>query len=196
MSPRPRLTSDTDILKAVFRTIARLGPAKLTLADVAEDAGLSPAALVQRFGSKRALLCAAAADAASGHAFLFAGLRERHASPVAALIGLADCMALLGGTRAEVAHSLAFFRMDLEDEEFRQQARIGAKTFHTGIRSLLRDAIAAGEIVDCDTAVLARLVQATLNGSMLAWALEGEGEFAVWVKRDLRALLRVYRDRA
>ena len=51
---------------AAFRAIARLGPARLTLADVATDVGVSPAAIVQRFGSKRALLLATAADAAGG----------------------------------------------------------------------------------------------------------------------------------
>jgi len=65
MSPRPRLASDEDILMAAFRAIARLGPARLTLADVAREAGVSAAALVQRFGSKRALLRAAAAAAES-----------------------------------------------------------------------------------------------------------------------------------
>ena len=68
MSPRPRQASDEDILKAAFRAIARLGPAKLTLADVAAEAGVSAAALVQRFGSKRALLLAAAKDAGGGGA--------------------------------------------------------------------------------------------------------------------------------
>jgi len=40
--------------------MGELGPAKLTLARVAKAAGLSPATLVQRFGSKRALLLALA----------------------------------------------------------------------------------------------------------------------------------------
>src|SRR5262245_47347946 len=102
MAPRPRLASDPEILAAVFRVAAKLGPLRLTLAEVAKEAGLSPAALVQRFGSKRELLLAAAADAASGHAFLFAQARERHASPLAALMGVADCLTLLGANRDEV----------------------------------------------------------------------------------------------
>ena len=73
MSPRPRQNTDLEILYAAFRAIARLGPSKLTLADVAREADVSPASLVQRFGSKRALLLAASSDAAGGHAFIFAG---------------------------------------------------------------------------------------------------------------------------
>ena len=76
MSPRPRQASDEAILAAAFRAIARLGPAKLTLADVAAEAGLSAAALVQRFGSKRALLLATAADAAGGSDYIFPALDQ------------------------------------------------------------------------------------------------------------------------
>ena len=65
MSPRPRQNTDQEILAAAFRAIARLGPAKLTLADVAAEANVTAASLVQRFGSKRDLLLAAAADVAN-----------------------------------------------------------------------------------------------------------------------------------
>lgn len=54
MSPRPRRIDDAALLDAAGRVVSRLGPAKFTLADVAREAGLSPAALVQRFGSTRA----------------------------------------------------------------------------------------------------------------------------------------------
>jgi hypothetical protein len=50
MAPRARLASDADILAGALRAITRLGPARLTLADVAEEAGISAAAVVQRFG--------------------------------------------------------------------------------------------------------------------------------------------------
>ena len=58
MSPRPRTVSDEHIFVATGLAITRLGPTRLTLADVASEVGLSAAALVQRFGSKRQLLVA------------------------------------------------------------------------------------------------------------------------------------------
>ena len=64
MSPRPRATSDEDLLAATHRVVSRLGP-NLTLADVAKEAGVSPATLMQRFGSKRGLLLAFAAAGAA-----------------------------------------------------------------------------------------------------------------------------------
>ena len=56
MSPRPRKASDEDIFGATMRVMTRCGPRELTLAMIAGEAGLTASALVQRFGSKRALL--------------------------------------------------------------------------------------------------------------------------------------------
>jgi len=192
MSPRPRLNTDIEILQAAFRAIAKLGPGRLTLADVAKEAGVTAASLVQRFGSKRALLLAAAADAAGGHAYLFPPLRAKHKSPTAAIVGLADCMAVLGRTPQEVAHSLAFLQIDLTDHEFLQHARASSRGFHAGIRALVMDAMAAGELQPCDASRLARTIQATLNGSVLAWAIHREGSMTAWIKRDLKGLLEPY----
>ena len=66
MSPRPRKVSDEAVFAAAYRAMNRLGPGELTLAEIANEAGVTAGALVQRFGSKRALLLAlSAAHAAS-----------------------------------------------------------------------------------------------------------------------------------
>jgi AcrR family transcriptional regulator len=191
--PRPKQVTDEEILRAAFRAIARLGPAALTLADVAREAGVTAGALVQRFGSKRALLLAAAADAAGGQTYFFAGLRAAHRSPLGALLGMADCMAILGSTPDEVAHSLAFLQWDLTDREFQAHARVGSTVRHAQIAALVRDAIAAGELRRCDAARLARTIQAALNGSILGWILHREGTLAAWIRRDLRMVIEPYR---
>jgi AcrR family transcriptional regulator len=193
MSPRPRQASDEDILKATFRAIARSGPSRLTLADVASEAGVSAAALVQRFGSKRALLLAAAADAARGADFLFPALRARHRSPVQALLGLADCMTMLGGTPGEVAHNLAFLHLDLTDPEFHRHALEGARRTRAALRALVREAVACGELVRCDAGRLAAALQSTLDGSLRNWTVQRDGELADWLRRDLRTVLEPYR---
>jgi hypothetical protein len=69
---------------------------------VAREAGISPAALMPRFGSKRGLLLAFAAQGPDGNRFLFNGLRAAHRSPVAALLGMADRIAF-------VPHTLTFY---------------------------------------------------------------------------------------
>ena len=59
MTPgRPQKVTDEEIFAAVQRAMTRRGPHELTLADIAGEAGVTPGRLVQRFGSKRALLIA------------------------------------------------------------------------------------------------------------------------------------------
>ena len=81
---RPRTVSDAEILQAAGRAISRIGPVKLTLADVAREVGLSPATLVQRFGSKRGLLLALAESAAASVDDCFAAVRAAHPQPLEA----------------------------------------------------------------------------------------------------------------
>jgi AcrR family transcriptional regulator len=189
MSPRPRQASDEDILKAAFRAISRLGPGRMTLADVAAEAGVSAAALVQRFGSKRALLLAAAADAATGGDYIFPGLRAKHSSPLAALLGLAECMAVMGTTPEAVANNLAFLQIDLTDPEFHRHALRASAGTQAGIRDLVRDAVRAGELMRCDAGRLAAALQATMNGSLLNWAVHRDGPLERWIRRDLKTVL-------
>ena len=194
MSPRPRQASDEAIVQATFRAIARVGPMRLTLADVAREAGVSAAALVQRFGSKRDLLLAAASAGAGGEELLFAGLRRQHRSPLAALTGLADCMVMLGATPTEIAHTLAFLQIDLTDPDFHRHAVAASAGTRAGIRALVRDAIAAGELRRCHSGRLASAIQATLNGSLLNWAVHREGALVPWIRNDLLTLLKPYRE--
>ena len=56
---RPRSIADDDILKAANVIMQAGGPAGLTFAAVAKATGLAAATLVQRFGSRDAMLVAA-----------------------------------------------------------------------------------------------------------------------------------------
>lgn len=56
--PRVKHLSDEDVLAGVFRLVQRIGPERLTLAAAGAEVGLSASTLVQRFGTKRALLLA------------------------------------------------------------------------------------------------------------------------------------------
>ena len=76
MSPRARKASDEEVFAAAARAMSRRGPAQLTLGEIAADVGLTPAALVQRFGSKRKLLLALAEKTAAASEAMFAELRR------------------------------------------------------------------------------------------------------------------------
>jgi AcrR family transcriptional regulator len=193
MSPRPRTVSDAQILQAALRTMARLGPVRLTLAAVAKDAGLSAATLVQRFGSKRALLLAVSASAAGSMAAAFAQLRAAAPSPLAALLEAATAMARQTRTPDELANSLAFLQIDVSDPEFRRPMREMSRQTLAGYRRLLEDAVRAGELRPCDTPRVARAVAALAGGSLISWAVFRQGSADAWVRADLDTLIEPYR---
>jgi AcrR family transcriptional regulator len=190
---RPRTIADADILMALHAVVGRIGPARMTLADVASEVGLSPATLVQRFGSKRGLLLAFARAGAETAEYCFTGVRAAHSSPLGALIAAATMMTKTMGSPEELANGLAFLQMDISDREFRAYALESFEKTHAGYKALLDDAVKAGELKKCDTAKLAHAVAAVAGGSLIAWAVWQKGAAEKWVKRDLETLLAPYR---
>ena len=93
MSPRPRKVTDADIYMAAQRAMTRLAPGELTLAAIAEEAGVTAGLLVQRFGSKRDLLLSLSEQFSGGNSEMFAELRKGHRSALATLRAYSDCLA-------------------------------------------------------------------------------------------------------
>jgi AcrR family transcriptional regulator len=193
MSPRPRETSDEQILAATARVMQRLSPTQLTLAEVAKEAGVVPATLIQRFGTKRGLLLAMCRTAPGAVPEQFAAARAKYASPLKTLIELyAECTSF-APTPEAMANGLAYLRIDLTDPDFHVITLAQFAAIRDETKKLLDAAVAAGELRKCDTAQLARLIQDTNGGAMLSWAVYREGPVAAWVRRDLEALLAPYR---
>jgi AcrR family transcriptional regulator len=193
MSPRPRETSDEEILAAAARAMQRYSPAQLTLAHVAREAGVVPATLIQRFGTKRGLLLAVAGTAPAAVPQQFAAARGKCRSPLKTLVELYAACSDFASTPESLANGLAYLQNDLTDPEFRAITLAQFKALQAETRKLLDEAVAARELMSCDTAELARLIQQVNGGSMLNWAIFREGSLAAWLRRDLEALLGPYR---
>jgi AcrR family transcriptional regulator len=194
MSPRPRETSDEQLIAATARVMQRRSPTQLTLADVAKEAGIVPATLIQRFGTKRGLLLAVCRTAPAGVQEQFAAARAKYSSPLKALLELyADCTAFAPSPEA-MANGLAYLQIDLTDPDFYAITLAQFRAIRAETKKLLDDAVAARELqTQCDTAALARLIQHLNSGAMLSWAVYREGPVASWVRRDLEALLAPHR---
>ena len=191
MTPRPRKATDAEILAAAARVMGRVAPAGLTLAAVAADAGLTASAVVQRFGSKQGLLAALTRRAAEEVPNAFARLRRKHRSPLAALRAHARAFARMGTSAGGLAHHLAYLQLDLTDRAMHAAARAQASATRAELAALLADAVASGELAPgADPRRLARLVEVTLPGSLMTWALYEEGSADAWVRRDLDEVLR------
>jgi AcrR family transcriptional regulator len=196
MSPRPRLKSDAEILAATVRAIERVGPRRLTLADVGREAGMAPATLLQRFGSKRGLLLALAQTGASSVREEFGKIRADSPSPLQAVRAIGACMAQMANSPEAFANHLAFLEIDLADPEFHALALAHAREFRRQLQALLNDAVRAGELRGCSTARLANAIQGMIGGSLLNWAVHREGKPMAWVSADLDMLLGPYRAEA
>jgi AcrR family transcriptional regulator len=193
MSPRPRESSDAELLAATARVMQRRSPTQLTLADVAREAGVVPATLIQRFGTKRNLILALCRTGPSGVAEQFAAARVKYKSPLKALIELyADCTSF-APTPEAMAHGLAWLQNDLTDPDFHAITLNQFCIIRDETKKLLEEAVAAGELRDCDTAQLARLIQHVNGGAMLAWAVYRQGTVASYVRREIQSLLIPYR---
>lgn len=187
---RPRKVSDDKIFESVMTVMMRRGPADWTLADVAAEAGLTAGALVQRFGSKRAIQLRLATLFADGLPAMLAAMRQEHRSPLAALRAYARHMASLAPSAEVFAHHLAYLQLDLTDPDLHREFLRQAIATREYIRSLLDEAVALGELpATTDIAALTRLVEVTLTGSLFTWATYRDGPAADWLTRDFDALL-------
>lgn len=173
---RPRTKSDEEILAGAARVIGRKGPVEFTLRDVADEVGLAPATLLQRFRTKRGLVLALVEGGARSVDHWFAEARVRAGSPRDALLAaLATGARKLGGPR-EAANHLAFLQMDLADPELRAPTLAFFQAVRRNVQALLEEAARARELhPKADPAALARAVEAAYHGALLTWTVHREG---------------------
>jgi len=191
---RPRTVSDADILSATARVVAREGPLRFTLADVAREVGLTAPALLKRFESKRALLLAMSRASRAEVAAHFA--REPGEPALEALHrGLAAHAEGLATPRA-LANGLAFLAIDVTDAEFREVAVGFFDSFRASTERLLLDAVAEGELArEADAAALAGRLEVAFNGSLITWGIRQEGSAQEALAAEVEALLAPFRTR-
>jgi AcrR family transcriptional regulator len=190
MAGRRQKVTDDDVFAAAQRAMSRRGPHELTLAHIADEAGVTAGRLVQRFGSKRALLVALSKRFAGSAGPMFAGLRARHGGPLATVRAYAACMADLAPNPDALLRNLAYLQGDLADDVLRGHLVENARAGRRELEALLQAAIAAGELRrDVDVCALARTVETVINGSLMSWATYREGEAGDWIRREVEAVL-------
>jgi AcrR family transcriptional regulator len=193
MSPRPRKASDEAVYAAVQRAMSRVGPAQMTLADIATEAGITAGALVQRFGSKRELLLRLAAESPKIPRMMFGELRAKNESPLAALREYVACFGAMGETPGGLAHHLSYLQQDLTDPDFHRYTKEMALATDEEMGNLLREAVKVGELPrGADVQEMVRAIGVTISGSLMQWAFYREGTAAAWMLDDLERVLRTY----
>jgi len=181
------------VFAALVWVMQRRGPAELTLREIAAAAGVTAGALVQRFGSKRALLLAHARHAAATGDLGVPVPRLPTSSPLAALRGVTAVHAQLADSPRAAVRNLAYLHNDLADPALRRHLLRMSRTARAYYEQLVAAAVAAGELrADTNVRALARTIEITLGGSFLAWAIYRDGAAADWLREDLDAALRPY----
>jgi AcrR family transcriptional regulator len=190
MPGRRQKVTDEEVFAAAQRVMSRRGPHELTLADIAEEAGVTAGRLVQRFGSKRALVVALSERFAGSAGAVFADLRAAHGRPLATLRAYAACMADLAPTPEALLRNLAYLQGDLADDVLRGHLVENARATRGEIETLLEAAVADRELRrDVNVPALARTVETVVGGSLMSWATYREGKAADWIGEDLEAVL-------
>ena len=193
MSPRRRKAEDSDVFAALVRVMGRRGPAELTLREIAAAAGVTAGALVQRFGSKRALLLAHARHAAATGDIGLPGPSRRASTSLTALRNVTAVHAQLARSPRAALRNLAYLHNDLSDPALRRHVLRMSRAARADYARLIAEAVAAGELrAETNVQGLARTIEVTLGGSFLAWTVYREGSAAAWLRADLDAILEPY----
>ncbi len=175
---------------AMGRVMRRVGPAELTLAAIAAEAGLTAGALVQRFGSKRQLILAHWRQSAAGPAVTPS---DPDVSPLQALRATAALYARVAASPRAALRNLAYMQSDWADAALRRQVLRHARAARARWEQLVTEAVARGELrAGTNAQALARMIEVTLGGSFLTWTLHREGAAATRLRDDLDAALRPY----
>jgi len=190
---RPRKVTDEEIFAAVMRVMMRVGPADLTLAAIAGEAGVTPGLLVQRFGSKHALQVQLAERSPAMSRDYLRELRAKHDSPLATIRAYVACFADLAASPEAFARSLSYLTEDLSDPELRTHLERQSHATRREIEALLAEAITRGELKrSVNVKRLARTIEAVIGGSMITWATYRVGKAATWMRKELDAVLEPY----
>jgi AcrR family transcriptional regulator len=190
MTPRPRKVTDEDVFAAAYRAMTRAGPAELTLAQIAEEAGVTAGALVQRFGSKRGLQVALAEAAAASAGAMIQELRAKHDSPIDAIRDYAGCMAMLAATPEALARNLAYLTQDVSDPDLRKSLLVQSRATRQALKELLDEAVARRELSPrADTEALARTLESVIGGALFSWAIYREGSAKRYLREHVDTVL-------
>jgi AcrR family transcriptional regulator len=178
--PRKRTISDDALLDAALAIVHESGPDALTFAAIASRVGLAPATIVQRFGSKPALLQAALLRAWDLLDEQTAAAARRAGDGATGVVAL---LARLSGQYAahDFAEQLLVLREDLRDPVLRARGRAWIATLVTEIDRRLPPSPGGGGVGE--------LVVAYWQGTLTVWSFTRDGAVVAMVRRSLTSLL-------
>lgn len=188
--PRRKLVSDSALLDEVVRFIGERGPSGFSLAELGQQVGLAPATLIQRFGSKQALIERAIGRANEQLLATVSRAPEPENNAEAALVRWLVELSHPFRTRPLIAAHLVFLRRDLLQQELRSKA---TRHSHLVQRRLCQFLVALGPATARDARSTARALEAHWHGLVIQWAIAGRGSLDAWLRTGLTQFLQALR---
>lgn len=189
-----RSAREIEIIRSAYRTMARRGSHRMSLQDVADDAGVSKALVLYHFGSKEALLYAAMKWAVERTADRIRTEIGSGGEPQDLITVLIDAIFI----SPEANRDFYLFYLDLVEHagripSFSELSRMLIET----INGLFVEVITAGvregffDVPDVDVA--ARNVRALIEGTFLQWmqTTDWRENHQEWKERCRESLLRL-----
>lgn len=181
--PRRKKLSDAEVLTAVLPVILLRGVDRITLPELGEVVGLSPATLVQRFGSKLALAEAAFDQVTVALEAEIAQPPVPSDDPRRALVEWLVQLASPLDDRARLTGSFQILARDMTVPDRNQRAR----SYFGLVRDRITGFLADDGVANADE--VAWLVEAHWHGLIIQWGLSGEGALGPWMRSGIEGLL-------
>jgi len=197
---RPRSFEDDAIFAATARVISRLGQDRLTLAAIAEEVGCSAPALVQRFGSKRALVRSYIGWSIAHIQLRWDQVNSGDYSPlesIKARVQLPRSERPDEVPEPEGFPSTVYFHLVAwEDEALRPRVNDRRRAAEDELQRMLVLATEAGEITGCNEAELASTMYNAFQGAALQTLATPGGQIEKRLAELVDALVAPYRTRS
>jgi len=163
---RPRTSTDAEILERIATAAGAVGSG-WTLAGAAGAAGLHPATLIKRFGSREGVLLALSRRWVDAVPTGPAG-----SDPHAELMAWAASLSVLGVTSAGVLARIDMLTEDLRNPELRDLLHLGWQRQLDHFTVLVEAAVDRGDLcVTTSSRLVARLLMDTASGALLRAAV-------------------------
>lgn len=186
---RPRTYSDDALLQAAHHAILDLGD-RATLSDIGKRAGVTPAALTKRFGSKHGLLVQLSRRWVTGIDAELAAAEASVADPVEKILSVATSGAGELDRPEQVGTQLSGLADDLRDPELRELLSEGWGKLRQRLEELFATAADQGHLLGAPPPrQAARILLSLVQGGSLYWSLNPQGSLVTEIRSDVRALL-------
>lgn len=190
MAGRPVETTDDELLEAADVVLRAQGPSAFTLTRAAEQAGVSAATLIKRFGSKERLFLRLSQRWVASLEGELSEVAAHHDSPLARLRGVALYSYVDLDHPAFAANQIAALAVDLQDNDLRALLHVGWGHTRRHLARHAAEAVSLGELAWCPPPEqLARLVFTAMEGGCLSWSVHPQGSLIERLSADLDALL-------